>query len=323
MRLRCAVVGLGRIGATLEQDRKREKPCTHAGAIAADPDCLLVAGCDIDAKARKRFTAEWGLPAYAGLAELLLRERPEIVAVAAYPEWHRRIVAQLSRFGVPVVICEKPLARRLRDARAIARIHRSGKTKIVVNHERRYSRDYLAVRDALRSGRYGRLLSVRGQLCFGGSAARREVLLHDGTHMIDAINFLTGAPLRPAGRFGSMRRADYSAYLYGRCGDIPVVLEVGSERDHLIFELELSCSRGRIRVGNGVLSFEASGESPYYEGYRSLLNEAAPRIEKTGYFSGMLADAVRCAREPGHSPRSSAEDALAVMRCIRSVYGWR
>jgi hypothetical protein len=76
-------------------------------------------------------------------------------------------------------------------------------------------------------------------------------------------------------------------------------------------------------VGNGELSFEASGESPYYEGYRSLLNEAAPRIEKTGYFSGMLADAVRCAREPGHSPRSSAEDALAVMRCIRSVYGWR
>jgi predicted dehydrogenase len=321
--LRCAIVGLGRIGAALEADSLREKPCTHAGAIAANPDCRLNAGCDIDGQARERFQADWNAPVYADLQELLERERPHILVAAAYPEVHRRIVERAAAAGVPVIVCEKPLARSLRDARAIARIHRRGEAKILVNHERRYSRDYLAARQAVTEERYGRLLSVKGTLCFGASAPRREVLLHDGTHMIDAINFLAGTPLRLRRRFGTMRGNSFSAFLCGRCGRLPVLLEVGSERDHLVFELELGFQRGRIKVGNGLLSFEVSAESPYYEGYRSLLSDEAPVIEATGYFAGMITDAVRCAREPEHMPRSSAEDALAVMRCIKSLPGWR
>ncbi|GHV88670.1 hypothetical protein AGMMS50267_10300 [Spirochaetia bacterium] len=34
-----AIIGLGRIASLLEDDRLREKPCTHAGAITANPDC--------------------------------------------------------------------------------------------------------------------------------------------------------------------------------------------------------------------------------------------------------------------------------------------
>jgi hypothetical protein len=30
-----AIIGLGRIASLLEKDGRREKPCTHAGAIAA------------------------------------------------------------------------------------------------------------------------------------------------------------------------------------------------------------------------------------------------------------------------------------------------
>jgi predicted dehydrogenase len=316
------IVGLGRIGSTLESDALREKPCTHAGAIAADPNCVLAAGCDIDAEARSRFEREWGAPVYAGLGELLRTHRPDILIDAAYPESHREIAERAAAAGVPVIICEKPPAATLRDARAIARLHRRGAAKVVVNHERRYSRDYLAVRRAIAERCYGELLSVKGNLCFGSTAPRREVLLHDGIHMIDAVNFLIGAaakPLRLRRRFGSMGTAGISAFLLGSCEGVPVVIEIGSRRDHLIFELELAFERGRVRVGNGVLSFERSAESPYYEGYRSLLPDETPRFERTGYFTGMLADAVRCARDPEHLPRSSAEDALEAMKCIRSV----
>ena len=43
---KAAVVGLGRIGSLLEDDRLREKPCTHAGAAAANPGLILCAGKD-------------------------------------------------------------------------------------------------------------------------------------------------------------------------------------------------------------------------------------------------------------------------------------
>jgi hypothetical protein len=128
----------------------------------------------------------------------------------------------------------------------------------------------------------------------------------------------------------------------------------------LVFELELSFETGRIRVGNGILKFENSVESPYYTGYRSLLPDTGPResatggktsastddtgeggsvdylesgrtayvtedtavdnlsIGKTGYFEGMIADAVACVRTD-KEPDSSAVDGLEVMKFIRSM----
>jgi len=324
MKVRCAVVGLGRIGSTLEKDTLREKPCTHTGAIIDNPDCILTSGADIDAEARRRFQEDRGgsIPVYHDIEALLEAGTPELLVAATPPETHRHIVEGAAAAGVPVIICEKPLARTLKDARAIARIHSSGQSCIVVNHERRYSADYQLVRRDITERKYGRLLSVHAVLYFGRSSAHRDVLLHDGTHLVDIINYLTGSRCVLSRRFGSMRGRRSSAYLYGRAGEVPVTIDVGAERDHLVFEVQLSFEEGRIRVGNGVLEYEASGPSPFYEEYRSLLPDQAPRIEKTGFFANMLADAVRCVRKPDYQPVSSAADALEVMRFIRSMRAW-
>jgi hypothetical protein len=100
---------------------------------------------------------------------------------------------------------------------------------------------------------------------------------------------------------------------------VPVVVDVGAERDHLVFEVELSFERGRVTVGNGVYRVEESAESGFYEGYRSLADTGARRQERTGYFSNMIADAVRCVRDPQAEPLSSARDGLAALRFIRTV----
>lgn len=314
-----AIVGLGRIGSLLEDDALREKPCTHAGAIAENRDAQLVAGCDIDAGRRETFRNRWSCDRVYESAERMLREtHPDAVCVATHPDSHYRMVRAAEHSGVSVAVCEKPLAHTIRDAKRIADLHRRGHVRVVTNHERRYSADYRAVRRSIREGAFGKLLAVRGTLYFG-SGRHDQVLLHDGTHMVDIINFLAGGRARLSKRFGRMRSRTSSAYLFGHVGSAPVVIEVGSERDHLVFELELSFESGRIRVGNGVLSFETSQESPYYEGYRSLLPAEAPSIEVTGYFSNMIADAVRAVRDPGYEPVSTARDGLAVMRFIKAL----
>jgi predicted dehydrogenase len=317
--LRCAIVGLGRIGSLLEDDELREKPATHAGAIDADPDCRLVGGCDIDNARREAFRERWSCDAVFGsVEELLAATSPDILCIATHPDSHLRMVRAAAGAGVSVAVCEKPLAHSMREAKRIAGLHRVGSITVVTNHERRYSGDYLAVRDLVRQRTYGRLLSVRGTLYFG-SGRHDRVLMHDGTHMVDVINFLAGGRAQLTRRFGRMRSRTSSAYLFGRIAGVPVVLEVGAERDHLVFEIELSFERGRARVGNGVLSFEGSEESPYYEGYRSLLPSDTPALSKTGYFANMIADAVRCVRDPGYEPVSSALDGLAAMRFITAM----
>lgn len=317
--VRCAVVGLGRIGSLLEDDPLREKPCTHAGAIVENPDCELIGGCDIDADRRNAFGERWGCDrVFENVDSLLSAGRPDVLCIATPPETHLHMTLRAEHRGVSVAVCEKPLATTLRDAKRIAAVHRSGNIRVITNHERRYSADYLAVRDLVRRGEYGRLLSVRGTLYFG-NGRHDQVLLHDGTHMVDIVNFLTGGRARLTRRLGHMRSRRSSAFLFGRAAGVPVVLEVGSERDHLVFELELSFERGRARVGNGVLSFEESADSPYYEGYRSLLSADTPEITRTGYFANMMADAVAAVGDPAYEPVSTAADGLEVMRFIRSL----
>ncbi|MFW5842604.1 MAG: Gfo/Idh/MocA family protein [Spirochaetota bacterium] len=326
--MRCAVVGLGRIGSLLEDDKLREKPATHAGAIAANPDCLLVAGADLDPERRSRFAERWGCNRLYGDAESMLRGQAgpdggiDALFIATHPESHLSICRLAADYGVPVVVCEKPLADTLRRARAIRRLHNPPKLTILTNHERRYSKDYLTARSLVREGSLGELRGVTGTLYFGSTMTHREVLLHDGTHMVDIVNFLAGSHLRITRIAGRLNRRKGTSYLHGELRResvaVPVVLEVGSERDHLVFEVTLSFSRGRLRVGNGVFSLERSAESPHYEGYRSLVLEEPAPMGPTGYFANMVADTVACFREPGREPVSSAVDGYEAMKFIFS-----
>jgi predicted dehydrogenase len=349
-----AIVGLGRIASLLEEDSRREKPCTHAGAVAANSGCILVAGSDTDEQRRKLFAERWHVPVYAKAAAMLEEHRPGILIIATDPDSHGRYCSLACAAGVPVAVCEKPLADTLAGARKIAsligqktpgrpvpRSRVSAGFKILVNHERRYSIDYIRAREILESGRLGALVSVRGVLYMGRGRRLIDVLWHDGTHLVDAVMFLTGRTLRQVQAWGSSLKARQgTAYLEGalipaRSGTpetrrgagkektLPCVIEVGAQRDHLVFELEFSCEAGRLRIGNGVYEVWESADCPYAEGFRSLARAPDRFRGKTGYFSNMIADAVSCVRDSARQPRSSALDALRVIEFLDAVKGPR
>jgi predicted dehydrogenase len=320
-----AIIGLGRIASLLEDDALREKPCTHAGAAAANPDCAIVAGCDTDAERRRLFAGRWGAAVYADAGAMLEAHRPGIVHIATHPDSHCHYCALASRSGVPVAVCEKPLADTLRAARNIAAL--GGATRILVNHERRYSADYLKARAILEEERLGPLLSVRAALYMGRTRRLLDLLWHDGTHLADAAMFLAGARLRHRRRWGAKLKsragtAWLEGYLEKGPERVPFLMELGAERDHLVFELEFSCARGRLRIGNGVFEVWESAESPYAEGFRSLKRTGDAFEGPTGYFAAMLEDAVACFRDPARRPRSGAEDGLRVIEYLRSVQAW-
>ena len=141
-RLRCAVVGLGRIGSTLEDDRLREKPASHAGAIRANRNCALVAGCDLRPDRREAFARRWGCREVFGeLGPMLEAHHPDILHLATPAETHGRLIAEAAASGIPVIICEKPLCPTAAEARKAVALCRDAGAALMVNHERRYSRD--------------------------------------------------------------------------------------------------------------------------------------------------------------------------------------
>jgi predicted dehydrogenase len=329
-----AIVGLGRIASLLEEDARREKPCTHAGAIAANPCLSLAAGCDADEERRRLFAERWGVPVYADAEEMLLKHRPALLVVATHPDSHYHYCRMAASLGVKVVVCEKPLADTLAGARKIAGLRG---VRIITNHERRYSEDYIRAKAVLDGGKLGpTILSVRAVLYMGKGRRLLDVLWHDGTHLIDALMFLTGGVVKHRRCWGAkLCSRSGTAWLEGVLetggagrdhrdpASIPFVIEIGAGRDHVVFEIEFSCQRGRLRIGNGVFEVWESGESPYAENFRSLLRANEGFEGPMGYFVNMMADAAACLSDPWREPVSSAAQGLEVIEYLHSVKPWR
>jgi predicted dehydrogenase len=356
--VKAAIVGLGRIASLLEEDSLREKPCTHAGAIAAYADCQLAAGCDIDEERRLLFAQKWQVPVYSDAAEMLRVHKPQILTIATHPDSHYHYCRLAADAGVQAVICENPLADNIGEARKIARLAKNGLV-IITNHERRYAEDYIRAKTILGSGKLGLLLSARAVLYMGRTKRLLDVLWHDGTHLADAIMFLTGMDLKHKKRRGAKLSANagtawleaelgirseelgignrlpvppsaflsrlipHSSFLISHFSFVPINIEIGAGRDHLVFEMEFSCEKGRLRIGNGVFEIWESVPSPYAEKFRSLRQTEETFSGPTGYFANMVKDAVACVREPGRLPRSSAEDGLRVIEYLHSIKAWR
>jgi predicted dehydrogenase len=330
-KLNAAIIGLGRIASLLEEDSLREKPCTHAGAIVSNEDCILTAGCDIDEERCRLFSEKWKgkepVPVYRDAEEMLSIHKPQILCIATHPDSHYRYCRVAVSHNIPVIICEKPLADNIRDARKIVNLEKQYGTVIITNHERRYSLDYLSAKAVLDEKKLGNILGVRSCLYMGKTARLLDQLWHDGTHLADAIMFLCGAKLKHKRRWGAkLSSRNGTAWLEGTIqkgkSSVPVIIEIGAERDHLVFEIEFSCEKGRLRIGNGIFEVWESVPSPYAEKFRSLKKTEDVFSGPTGYFANMLKDAVSCARDPQRKPVSGATDGLNVIEYLNSVMPW-
>jgi predicted dehydrogenase len=328
-KIKAAIIGLGRIASILEDDKLREKPCTHAGAISANSGCVLCAGSDIDEERRNLFAEKWKVKVYGNPAEMLEIHKPQILVIATHPDSHYYYCKLASEYRVPVIICEKPLADNIRQARKIVRLAESrGGPVIIVNHERRYSKDYIRAKEILESEKLGNINSVRAVLYIGKTRRILDMIWHDGTHLADALMFLTGARLKHSKKWGSKLSsrsgtAWLEAILLKDKKPIPVIIETGAGRDFLAFEIEFSCEKGRLRIGNGIFEVYESAPSPYAENFRSLKNTGETFTEQTLYFSNMLNDAVNCVLDKNHAPRSSAADGLRVIEYLNGISRWK
>jgi predicted dehydrogenase len=319
-KIRCAVVGLGRIGSSLEGDKLREKPASHAGAIIHNPKCTLVGGADISKNAQIIFKKKWKCDnVYDNAQELLDKQNPDILHIAVPPDSHEEMILMALAKKVPVVICEKPITEDLASAKRVLNASENNqKSTILINHERRYAAPYRHVMERIKSCKYGVLLSITSKLYMGKNRDVSDMLLDDGTHLIDTIQFFTDSGMRDIFSRYFHSQKQNSILVTANCGDISVFFEIASGRDHIVFEIDLSFSDGRIRIGNGLYEEFESKSSPFYERQKSLIRNKI-KFKKTKYFSNMLEEAVGLFNHQISSPSSSVEESYKVMRAIDKI----
>lgn len=320
--INCSIAGLGRIGSLLEDDPLREKPATHAGAIALNPHCRLVSGCDIDEERCRIFSKRWDCPdVFSDVDSMLSFVVPDILCIATPPYTHMDLVCTAVEKGVPLVICEKPLTENIDEAgKIIEKVSQSG-TILMVNHERRYSLDYLHLKKIIESKVYGDLFSLNCKLYMGKGHTVAEMLWEDGTHMIDIIRFLTGREITSFHTTGDLFKKNGESIIVFTLDSIYAIIDAACNRDHLVFELDVSFTKGMVKIGNGVYKEYKSRISPFYRNFRSLVRKKTREFTRTNYFSGMLEDAVRVLHQKKQKkdPVSGGLDGYYAVKTISGI----
>ncbi|MET9761277.1 Gfo/Idh/MocA family oxidoreductase [Streptomyces sp. NPDC006372] len=182
--MRIGVIGTGRIGTI------------HANTLSRNRDVGSLILTDADATRAQELAHRLGETAAPGVEEIF-RWGVDAVVITTNTSAHAELIGRAARSGLPV-FCEKPIALDLPGSMsAIAEVETAG-TVLQMGFQRRFDTGYLGAREAVRSGRLGRLHTVRALtsdqtpppaawLPLSGGLYR-DTLIHD----FDVLRWVTG-----------------------------------------------------------------------------------------------------------------------------------
>ncbi|MFC9680883.1 Gfo/Idh/MocA family oxidoreductase [Streptomyces sp. NPDC056948] len=206
--MRIGVIGTGRIGTI------------HANTLSRHRDVGSLILTDADPTRAQDLAHRLGETAAPGVEEIF-RWGVDAVVITTNTSAHAELIGRAARSGLPV-FCEKPIALDLPGTlSAIAEVETVG-TVLQMGFQRRFDTGYTGARKAVRSGRLGRLHTVRALtsdqspppaawLPMSGGLYR-DTLIHD----FDVLRWVTGREVADVYAAGS----DAGPSMFREAGDV-------------------------------------------------------------------------------------------------------
>jgi Oxidoreductase family, NAD-binding Rossmann fold len=268
-----AIIGAGRIGTGFDGPHSKVI-LTHAHALKKNQRTKLAAIVDTDPARGERESKRWGAPFFTDVEKMFEAVQPDIIVIATPDTTHVALLKKIAALKPKLIICEKPVVQNARQ----------------VNYTRRFDPVMREVREHIKKGKYGMIISV--------SATYSGDLLHRGSHTIDTVRFL-----------------------FGEIETLPQFhLIKGDQSCYSIFELDILASKMRIRVSDAGLKIMTQPviKDPLFKGFRTLGKET---VRKTGYLQA-LPELVRNAvsvLDRKAQPIASLQEAIKTERAVFSI----
>jgi predicted dehydrogenase len=143
-------IGFGLLGAGLIAP-------FHARALRNCATARLVAVSDVNAERMAKLAADFGCGSYATLEEMLKNPEVQVINILTPNHLHFEAVPKAAQAGRHILV-EKPPAMSLEEMEGMEAACRSAGVKIGVVLQCRMRKPIQAMREAIRQGRFGRLL---------------------------------------------------------------------------------------------------------------------------------------------------------------------
>lgn len=192
-KLKVAIIGVGGISNV------------HIGAYKNNPQCEIVAFCDINEKVLKAQGEKYGVKKLYGDFNVMLKETPEIDAVSVCVWNNAHAAAAIAALNAGKhVLCEKPMALNAAEALEMKKAAEKNKKILMIGFVRRFGNDCAIAQDFIKNGFLGEIYYAKATYIrrngnpggwFGDkSRSGGGPLIDLGVHVIDLVRYLAGNP---------------------------------------------------------------------------------------------------------------------------------
>ena len=177
---------------------------------------------DVDMERAKEFAVRYDVKMFHDWEEMLSSEKIDVVVILCPSGLHAELVCRFAEFGKPMVV-EKPMALTLNDADQMIRACDQHGARLFVVKQNRFNRPIMRLRDAIESGRFGKLVlgTIRVRWCRpqeyydqagwrGTWADDGGVLANQASHHIDLLEWMMG-DVESVSAFGTTRLVSIEA----------------------------------------------------------------------------------------------------------------
>lgn len=261
------IVGAGNIGVLYDMPDSKHV-LTHAHAFSKHNGFNLLGFVDCDIKKAQKAAKLWKTKAFSSVDEAFDSNEVDVVCNATPDDLHYDILKKVLCKKARLIFTEKPLTKRIEEARDITKISKKRKIPVVVNYRRRFVPEFIKLAKEIEAGIYGEFLTGTGYYGKG--------VMHNGSHLIDMLRFLVGeiSSSKVVGKTFDYKKDDpsLSAILTLKNKENFFLGHIDS-KFYTIFEIDLLFSKSRLRIidsGNGIQK-QAIKRDPNFKGYKNML----------------------------------------------------
>jgi len=317
---KCLIIGLGQIGMGYDLDLDPTKAVySHARAFSLHPAFELSGAVDPSPTQRSLFERHYGQPAYADIESAQKAGTASVIVIASPTEKHSETLNAVLHSKPKVILCEKPLAYDLAEARKMVEDCESAGVKLFVNYMRRADPGAIEIKKRIESAAISAPIK--------GNAWYSKGFLHNGSHFFNLLEFWLGAFVQAkvldTGRLWDNKDPEPDVQVEFERGK--VVFQAAWEEAFSHYTIELLSPSGRLRYEQGgeYIAWQPAYADPNFSGYQIL--QSIPEVIPNGmnryqyHVAEQLADAL--VDKP--NTLCTGREALATLEAMQQIINQR
>jgi len=318
---KCLIIGLGQIGMGYDLNLNTEKATyTHSRAISIHPAFRLEGAVDSSKIKCELFNKHYGRPTYPNSITALQNQKVSVIVISTPTAQHNLILKEVLSCSTPnVILCEKPLAYDLDEAREMVEMCESAGVKLFVNYMRRADSGAIEIKNRIESSLIS--LPIKGVVWYS------KGFLNNGSHFFNLLEFWLGS-------FISSKILDKGRTCDSQ--DIEPDIQVEFERGKVVFiaaweeafnhcTIELLSPSGRLYYSQSgeSIKWQSTNAHPNIDGYQ-VLTETSETLENgMHHYQLQVLDQLANALDNKTHTLSTGRDSLATLEAILQITNQR